>query len=374
MRIPAGRLFLLTASLTILSACADMPAGAPSAAQITKGATEEDATFAVYPVTRDTLPMLKTWPRKGQPPVSGWISRTKGPSSQIVEPGDTMDLAIWDNSESSLITQSGQKVVELKGLKVSPAGDVFLPYVDQVSVAKLSPDKARDTIQRRFAAIIPSAQVQITHTPGRESSVDLVSGVAKPGNYVMPDRDFTVLSLLAMGGGIAEGVENPQVRLMRGGKLYGVSASKLLKSPSLDTTLRGGDKVYVEKDGRYFLSLGAAGKEAQIPFPSDKINALDAASLIGGVQDARANPKGVLVLRDYEPEDLRGDGSGPGKERTIFAVDLTTADGLFSAGEFEIMDRDLVLVTESSLLQTNAAIKVAYDLLGIPTRINNVTK
>ena len=92
------------------------------------------------------------------------------------------------------------------------------------------------------------------------------------------------------------------------------------------------------------------------------------------MQDARANPKGVLVLRDYEPEALRGDGSGPGKERTIFAVDLTTADGLFSAGEFEIMDRDLVLVTESSLLQTNAAIKVAYDLLGIPTRINNVTK
>ena len=120
--------------------------------------------------------MLKTWPRKGQPPVSGWISRTKGPSSQIVEPGDTMDLAIWDNSESSLITQSGQKVVELKGLKVSPAGDVFLPYVDQVYVAKMSPDRARDTIQQKFAAIIPSAQVQLSHTAGRQSSVDLVSG------------------------------------------------------------------------------------------------------------------------------------------------------------------------------------------------------
>ncbi|WP_281243106.1 polysaccharide biosynthesis/export family protein [Gemmobacter aquatilis] len=350
-----------------------MPAGAPSAAQITKGATEEDATFAIYPVTRETLPRLKTWPRKGQPPVSGWISRAKGPSSQIVEPGDTMDLAIWDNSESSLITQTGQKVVQLNGIRVSPEGKVFLPYVDQVSVAKMSPDKARDTIQNRFAAIIPSAQVQITHTPGRESSVDLVSGVAKPGNYVMPDRDFTVLGLLAMGGGIVDGVENPQVRLMRGGKLYGVSADKLLKNPSLDTTLRGGDKVYVEKDGRYFLSLGAAGKEAQIPFPSDKINALDAATLIGGVQDNRANPKGVLVLRNYDPADLRGDSSGPSKERMIFALDLTTADGLFSAGEFEIMDRDLVLVTESSLMQTNAAIKMAYELLGIPTRINNVT-
>ena len=62
---------------------------------------------------------------------------------------------------------------------------------------------------------------------------------------------------------------------------------------ALDTTLRGGDKVYVEKDGRYFLSLGAAGKEAQIPFPSDKINALDAASLIGGVNDTDVDAEAI---------------------------------------------------------------------------------
>ena len=38
---------------------------------------------------------------------------------------------------------------------------------------------------------------------------------------------------------------------------------RLLADPSLDTTLRGGDKIYVEKDERYFLSLGATGREAQ---------------------------------------------------------------------------------------------------------------
>ncbi|MBT9246692.1 polysaccharide biosynthesis/export family protein [Gemmobacter fulvus] len=374
MLIFAGRLLLLSASLTFLSSCGDLPGGAPNRAQILKGADAPDATFAVFPVTRETLPKLNAWPQKGGPKVAGWISREKGPSSQIIEAGDVMDLSIWDNGESSLLTQTGQKVVELKAIRVSPSGEVFLPYVDQVYVAKMSPDRARDTIQQKFAAIIPSAQVQLSHTAGRQSSVDLVSGVANPGNFVMPDRDFTVLSLLAMGGGISGTFENPQVRLMRSGKLYGISADKLLKSPSLDTTLRGGDKVYVEDDDRYFLSLGAARKEAQIPFPSETITALDAASLIGGVNDTRANPKGVLVLRDYDPKHLRSDGSGPSKERTIFAIDLTTADGLFSAGEFQIEDRDLVLVTESSVLKTNSVLDLLFDAMGVSTRVNNLTK
>ena len=101
---------------------------------------------------------------------------------------------------------------------------------------------------------------------------------------------------------------------------------------------------------------------------------MDAASLIGGVNDTRANPKGVLVLRDYDPKHLRSDGSGPSKERTIFAIDLTTADGLFSAGEFQIEDRDLVLVTESSVLKTNSVLDLLFDAMGVSTRVNNLTK
>lgn len=371
MQIFNGRLLLLSVALSILSACSDIPGGAPSARQILDGAEEEDAAFAVIPINKDTLPKVRSWPSKEKSEVQGWLSRKKGPSSQVVEPGDLMDLAIWDSGDTSLLSQPGQKVVSISAIRVTPEGNIFLPYVDEVSVAKKTPDEARDTIQEQFSKIIPSAQVQLTHTPGRESSVDLISGVTKPGNYPLPDRDFTVLSLLAAGGGISDKLVNPQVRLMRGGNLYGISASRLTANPSLDTTLRGGDKVFVAEDKRYFLSLGAAGTEAQIPFPSDRISALDAASLIGGVQESRGNPKGVLVLRNYAPTDLRSDGSGPNKQRMIFAVDLTTADGLFSAGEFDIADRDLVLVTESSITQTDAVLSVVYNMLGIPIRTQN---
>lgn len=362
---------LIFAAFALLSAC-DVPGGTGTAGQILEGAEADDATFSVQPVTRETLPVLSKWPSTERAAVSGWIERNKGPASQIIAPGDLIDLSIWDNEESSLLAQPQQKVVAMNGLAVSPSGTVFLPYVDEVYIAKMSPDEARAAIQQKFVSIIPSAQVQLNHVAGRQSSVDLVSGVSKPGNYVLPDRDFTVLSLIAQGGGIPENLVNPQVRLMRDGKLFGISRDKLLSSPGLDTTLRGGDKVYVESDRRYFLSLGAAGKEAQIPFPSDTISALDAVSLIGGVNDIRGDPKGVLVLRDYPSTALRSDGTGPDKERVIFALDLTTADGLFSAGEFAVHDRDLVLISESPLTATDAIVGLVYTALGIGVRVDDL--
>ena len=361
---PHARLATCLAMIGALAGCA-LPQGAGRERQILKGAGAPEASFAVHPVTRATLPDLAAWPQTGAPATAGWITATTGVAEQRIEPGDTLDLTIWDNEESSLLSASGQKVVQLPGVAVSSAGTVFLPYADEVYVAKMSPDAARLAIQQKLITIVPSAQVQLHVASGRRNAVDLVSGVRSPGNYPMPDRSLTILGLIALGGGVGEAVPNPQVRLMRGGKLYGVSMDRLLKTPGFDTTLRGGDKVYVETEARYFLSLGAAGREAQIAFPQDRVTALDAMSLAGGLNDARANPKGILVLRDYDAGQVRTDGTGPDRERVVFAIDLTTADGLFSAGEFGIQNRDLVLVTESAVTTTNTIFSLLGRAIGL---------
>jgi polysaccharide biosynthesis/export protein len=364
---PLRFLLSVSAAVVMLSACA-LPRGAPEEGQILAGAEDPAATFAVEAVTRDTLDDLKSWPITAPTGVQGWISRSRGPSSQLIESGDAIDLVVWDNEESSLLTNSNQKVVELAGIVVSPQGEVFLPYVSDIYIAKMSPDEARQAIQERMVMIIPSAQVQLIHAPGRKSSVDLISGVRKAGNYPLPNRDYTILSLIAEGGGLDEEIKNPQIRLQRDGKLFGISMDKLLESPDLDTTLRGGDKVYVETDERFFLSLGAAGKEAQIAFPTDTVTALDAASLVGGVNEDRGNMKAVLILRDYAEDAVRTDRTGPSKERVIFAFDMTTADGLFSAGDFPVQHRDLVLVTESPITGASTIIGLVFEALGIGTR------
>jgi polysaccharide export outer membrane protein len=289
-----------------------------------------------------------------------WINASGGPRTQIIAPGDELQVTIWDSNENSLISSEGQRVVPIESLIVQPDGTIFLPYVGDTRVSGMTVQVARQFLQDEIDAVVPSARIQLRLVSGRTNSVDLVGGVAAPGNYPLPDRNYTVLNLIAEGGGVSQALLNPQVRLMRGGRLYGTSVDRLFETPSLDTLLRGGDQVIIEEEERYFLSLGAAGSQSQHFFPRDHVTALDAISIIGGVESNRGDPGGILILREYPTSAVRLGMAGPDQERVVFSLDLTNADGLFSARNFMINPGDLVLVTESPV----TAAQTIFGLIG----------
>ena len=275
---------------------------------------------------------------------------------------------IWDSAENSLLLSPGQRSAALSGIRVSESGTVFVPYVGKLRVAEQTPENARQLLQRQLEAVAPGAQVQLAMAEGRVNSVDMVGGVRAPGNIKMPDQDFSVLAAISAAGGANDALENPRVRLVRGHKTYRTSLSRLLDNPKLDTRLQGGDQITVESDKRYFLSLGAAGRESQFGFNRDEVSALDALSIIGGVNDGRANPKGVLILREYPASALRAGQRGPRQQRVVFSIDLTTSDGLFSARNFYINSGDLVLATESPI----SSVQVVFGLVGSAFGLINV--
>jgi polysaccharide export outer membrane protein len=275
-------------------------------------------------------------------------------------------LVIWDNQENSLLTSDNQKTVSLAPMEVSSRGTIFVPYLGEVVINGLTPDAARAAVQKAMEPIAPSAQVQLAVESGTGNSVDLVSGVGKPGSYPMPNRNYSVLSLLAEGGGVSPSLKNPLVRLIRSGKTYEIRADRLFSEANKNTTLRGGDKVIVSEDDRYFTALGATGKENLIYFEQDQITALEAMSLVGGINDTRANPKGVLVLREYPEKAVRSDGGkGPTMRHVVFTFDLTTADGLFAARNFNVNPQDTVLATESPLAAANTVFGLVRSVVGL---------
>ena len=249
-------------------------------------------------------------------------------------------------------------------------GRIFIPFVGNLRISGMSPQTARAQIETQLKQTIPSAQVQITVAPGRANTANLVSGVNAPGVYPLPDRDYTLLSLISEGAGVRPSMSNPQVRLMRGSEVYGISLDRLYDDPKLDTTLVGGDRVIIEDDDRYFLSLGATGSEALHKFPKTDVSALDALSIVGGVSDTRADPQGILILREYSQSAVRADlGSGPPQTRVVFSLDLTTADGLFSAAKFTLQSGDLVYATESPVTGAQTVFSIFGSVLGIANRL-----
>jgi polysaccharide export outer membrane protein len=359
--------------LFMLAGCG-FPRGAGFEREVLQGSVaangEISRDFAVEPVTRAQLARYDHWPRTGSGAMR-WIGRQPQPANRIIAPGDIVAVRVWSTEVNSLLTESGKRAADLGKITVSSAGTIFLPYVESLRIAGMSPDRAREVIQERFVAIIPSAQVQLELQEGQQSTVSAVSGVRAPGAYPLPNQDYTVLALLAEAGGIDQSLNNPQVRLVRDDQIYGTSVDRLFSDPALDTTLRGRDKVLVEEDDRFFLSLGATGREAEYPFPRDRISALEALSIMGGVTENRANPQGILILRQYPADAVRADGTGPRHARTVFTIDLTSADGLFSAGQFQIMPGDLVYATESPV----ASAQTVFSLLGsafvLVNQVNN---
>jgi polysaccharide export outer membrane protein len=364
---------ILLAAVLGLAACEQLPRGAPVEREIVAAADGEVTDFAVYTVDRDFLPVVSDWPYTGERRL-GWIPTSGGARTQVIAAGDELEITIWDSNENSLLSAAGERAVQIQALTVAPDGTIFVPYVGNTRVAGLTEQLAREHLQDEIDMVVPSAQVQLTLVEGRTNSVDLVGGVGAPGAYPLPDRNYTVLNLIAQGGGVQGNLVNPQVRLIRGGDIYGTSVARLFENPNLDTLLHGGDQVIVEEDRRYFLSLGAAGSQSQHRFPQDHVSALDAVSIIGGVDNRRGDPGGVLVLREYPASAVRPDSGGPDQSRVVFAVDLTSADGLFSARNFRIHPGDLVLVTESPITSAQTIFGIVGSVFGLARQGTSLTE
>lgn len=356
--------------LGVLSACSP-PRGTALQSDILKESQQEGAAFQVVHVTREALGPVSRWPATGPGLALSWPGKGQSQGSRALRQGDKVNLTIWDSQPNSLIATAEQRAVPVQGLTISPAGTIFVPYIDEVKVVGLTPEAARADIQSRMTAIVPAAQVQLEVEQGDRNTIELVSGVTRPGRYPVAANGVTILSVLAEAGGIPDALRNPVVRLQRGGTAHAALAGDLYRNPARDILMRGGDRIAVESDPRSFVVLGAAGAEKTVPFEKARHTLLEGLSLGSGVQETRANIKGVMVLRKYPAKALRADGSGPGQEDVIFTFDLGTGDGLFAARGFDLHPDDVILVTESPLPAQASVLSAVSSILGVTQRATN---
>jgi len=366
------RLFSCLSVLIFLSACS-LPRGAALQSEVLSERGEARPSFQVVEGTRRSTPALARGPATGWKGQYSWPAASRGPDSAVLRTGDTLDVVIWDSQENSLLSGAGSKSTDISSLTVSPSGEIFMPYVGNVQVRGLSADDARQRLQDKMVNIAPSAQVQLTVQPGRNNAVDVVGGVGAPGTYPLDSRNIRILSVLAQAGGVQQSLTHPLVVLQRGNALYETRAESLFEDPSRNILVRGGDHIVVTEDNRSFNVIGAAGSQKVIKFEKETMSAMEAVSAMGGLSAARADPKGLLVLREYDRSDVNPDKPGPNMQQVIFTLDFTDADGLFAARQFEIHPNDTLLATESPVTRVQTILGLVGTVVGFSSTASTLS-
>jgi len=274
--------------------------------------------------------------------------------SDVIQPGDTLSLQIWENVETGLLTGTSAGSTSLDEVQVDGDGFIFVPYAGRLRASGNTTEAVRRLITERLAEQTPDPQVLVRRVAGDGATVSLIGGVGAQGVYPIDRPARTLTAMLARAGGVTIETEIAQVVVTRGGQQGRVWLQDLYENPQLDIALRAGDRILVEGDTRSFTALGATGTQNRVVFDSQTISAIEAIARVGGLNPTLADPTGVFIFRN-EPEEIaeallgRSDLVGP--QRVVYVLNLTEANGMFLARDFSIRDGDTVYVTEAPYAQ-----------------------
>ena len=294
--------------------------------------------------------------------------------SDLISPGDTLGLTIWENVDDGLLVPEGANAQQLEEVQVDGSGFIFVPYAGRIRAGGNTPEAIRRLITERLEAQTPDPQVQVQRLAGDGSTVSVVGGVGAQGVYAIERPTRTLTAMLARAGGVSIAPEIAQVTVIRGDHRGSVWLEDLYTKPGLDIAMRPGDRILVQEDTRFFTALGATGAQEKVPFDTQEFSAIEAIARVGGLNPQLADPTGIFIFRD-ESEDvaeavLGRDFDGP--QRLVYVLDLTEPNGVFEARNFIIRTGDTVYVTEAPYTQFSKVLGALTGPLGTVGAVSNL--
>jgi polysaccharide biosynthesis/export protein len=313
------------------------------------------------------------------------ILRHRGPASFLahfgdyrpsVEPrigiGDTVAVTIWEAGAGGLFSaplvadrfSTGSKSATIPDQVVGRDGAITVPYAGRIPVAGRTTRAVQTIVEHALQgkAIQPQVLVNVAHSVS--NTVTVTGEVANGARVPLSVKGDRVMEVIAAAGGIRAPVNETYVQLSRGDVTERVAMTRVSSDPKENIYMRANDVLTLIRDPQTFIAYGATGRNAEIPFDAEGINLSQALAKAGGLLDAQSDPGGVFVFR-YEPEDvaraLRSDSpliqhgySTP----IVYRLNLREADSLFVAQSFQVLNRDLLYVSNAPIASLRKVMEI----------------
>ncbi|CAM5762315.1 sugar ABC transporter substrate-binding protein [Labrys miyagiensis] len=302
---------------------------------------------------------LSTTPRFGS------MARGSGPDVSIGV-GDILSVTIFEAESGGLFipkeagSRSGN-FVEIPNQQVDRSGTITIPYVDgSVRVAGRTTRSVSAEISSRLKARAIEPQVVVSVVEHRGNEISVLGEVNQALHFSMDPGGIKLLEAIARAGGPRNPPYETTVSIQRSGVTRRAGMSTIIRDPSQNVPLRPGDVVYLTRDQKVFMVLGATPSPGSIggtnnrrfSFDDDTMSLSEALAKAGGLDTSRADPKEVFLFRMERRSTLTSAGIDISKYSgdlvpTVYTADLRKGDNFFLANSFNIRDKDLLFVSES---------------------------
>ncbi|KGQ45226.1 sugar ABC transporter substrate-binding protein [Gallibacterium anatis] len=363
---------LITISCCLLVSCANLPTSGPNKGSIEKVEQQNTNIPAVQLIKLDDKVI-------GDTPFQVQSFKQLGSSKQhyqgVVNAGDLLDITLWEAPPAilfgSVLSESGissSQSTRLPEQMVSNNGRVTIPFVGSLRVAGKTPEQIQTDIVNRLQSIANQPQAIVRVVKNNSANVTVLT---KSSAVRMPLTTYgeRVLDAVTAAGGTSGELQDIAVQLTRNNQVKTISLAKLAREPQENILLRSGDVLSLINNSLSFTAMGAVGNSKEIRFSAEGLSLAEAIGRLGGLNDDRADPRGVFIFRYVPFEEMplskqnewQAKGYHQGmKIPTVYQANLLEPQSMFWIQQFPIRDKDIVYVSNAPLAEYQKFIRMIF--------------
>lgn len=378
---------VLAVSLGMLSACSLLPSSGPSTGKVVALGQRSEANIPDVELVDVNADVAASLYQAQVGPSFAQLGEGYA-SVGAIDVGDVLDITIWEAPPAVLFggalssTGSGNaQQTKLPEQMVSSSGTISVPFIGDVSVLGKTPVQVQNIIKGRLKKMANQPQVMVRMVQNNAANVSVI----RAGNSVrMPltAAGERVLDAVAAVGGSTANVQDTNVQLTRGNVVRTIALEDLVAHPRQNILLRRGDVVTMITNPSTFTSMGAVGHTQQIGFSVKGLSLAEAVGRMGGLQDYRADARGVFVFRYAPLSELPPEKQSKWVEKgygdraeipVVYRLNLADANSMFWMQRFPVKDKDVVYVSNAPMAEVRKFLSFVFSpVVSGANSINNL--
>lgn len=346
-----------------LSGCSGVLGQAGPASRSISRAENSESLSGIAVVDLDAAAVLRLQPSGSKPTFASELGQAL-PLGSIARQGDVLEVSIWEAPPAALFGGSGMSSISgrenqlsttstFPELLVGVDGTVFIPFAGNIPVAGRTPQAIEAEITRRLQGKAHQPQVIVRIARNESANATVVGEVENSKRVPLTPKGETLLDALAEAGGPRQPSARVMVQITRGGKVVSMPLDEVIRNPEQNVVLAAGDVVTALFQPYTFSVLGATGRNDEVAFESTGISLAQGLARVGGLQDQRANAKGVFIFRWEDPNNLEVGRAGPtdaaGRRPVIYRINMRDPATLFLAQKFPMRNGDVLYVASAPI-------------------------